>query len=202
MQEQLPPTKIVQVKGSNGSGKTTLAKQLVALSNDVYFVRHPETRKPYATVLYDLQWCVVGLYPPEKGMGGADNIHTMAELKAIIKELVDCYPGYWIFVEGMMISTTMTVYKYMLELQEEGCNVEPCIIVLKSSVEGCLKRLEARRGKPLERTELVAQKCELVLRHQYQDGHAAYLDVDTIAKEDMLPSFLQLVGDDLVYNYL
>lgn len=202
MTEQLPPTKIIQIKGSNGTGKTTLMKQLVALSEDKYYVRDPQTRKPYATVLYDLQWCLVGLYPEDKQMGGTDNIHTVAEMKAIIKELVECYPGYWIAAEGMMISTTMTIYNYMLELKQAGYNVEPCVVVLKSSVDGCIKRIEKRRGSPLERTDLVAQKCELVLRHQYKPGHALYIDVDNIAEEDMLPTFLKVVGDDLVYSYL
>lgn len=202
MNEQLPLTKIVQIKGSNGTGKTTIMKQLVTLSQDKYYVRDPQTRKPYATVLYDLQWCLVGLYPEDKQMGGTDNIHTVAEMKAIVKELVESYPGYWIGMEGMMISTTMTMYNYMLELGQAGYNVEPCIIVLKSSVEGCLQRIEKRRGAPLERTDLVAEKCELVLRHQYQPGHVAYLDVDNIAEEDMLAAFLKIVGDDLVYSYM
>lgn len=201
MEEQLPPSKIVQIKGSNGTGKTTLMKQLVALSNDIYFVHHPETRKPHATVLYDLQWCIIGLYPEEKQMGGCDNIHTVQEVKDILLELVESYPGYWIAFEGMMISTTMTMYNYMLELQQSH-GIEPYVVVLKSSVEGCLKRIEKRRGSPLERTDLVAQKCELVMRHQYSPEHVAYIDVDSIGVDDMLPTFLQTVGDDLVYGLI
>lgn len=202
MTESLPPTKIVQIKGSNGTGKTTIMKQLVALSEDKYLVRHPITHKPYATVLYDLQWCLVGLYPEDRQMGGTDNIHTVAEMKAIIKELVETYPGYWVALEGMMISTTMTIYNYMLELKEAGYNVEPCVVVLQSSVEGCIKRIEKRRGSPLARTDLVANKCELVMKHVYHPGHVTYINIDRVCEEDMLATFLKTVGDDLVYSYL
>lgn len=196
-----PPTKIINVRGSNGSGKTTLAKQLIALSQDKFLVRNRKTRKPYATILYDLQYAIVGTYPDGKAHGGCDNIKTMDELKAIILELVESYPGYWIFAEGMLISTTTTVYRYMLELQKSH-NVVPFVVVLKSSVDGCLQRLEKRRGSPLERTDLVAQKCELVLKHQYAPGHVAYIEVDNIKESDMLRTFLETVGDDIVHSYL
>lgn len=194
-------TKIVNVRGANGSGKTTIARQLLALSNDKYYALHPTTRKPYATILYDLQWIMLGVYDEDKKMGGCDGIHTMQELHDILVEMVETYPGYWLFLEGMMISTTMTVYNYMLEL-EKSHDIAPMVVVLKASLEGCLKRLERRRGKPLERTELVAEKCELVLRHQYKPEHVAYIDVDNIAEEDMVRRFLETVGDDLVYSYL
>lgn len=201
MEEQLPPCKVVQIKGSNGTGKTTLIKSLIALSNDVHYVHHPETRKPYATVLYDLQWCIIGIYPEEKQMGGCDNIRTVQEVKDILLELVEQYSGYWIAFEGMLLSTTMTLYNYMLDLQASH-GIEPFVVVLQATPEGCLKRIEKRRGSPLERTNLVAQKCELVMRHQYQPGHVAYLNVDTLTIDEMLPAFLKIVGDDLVYSYL
>lgn len=199
--DQLPQTRIINVRGSNGSGKTTLAKQLIALSQDKFYVRDRRTHKPYATILYDLQYAIVGIYPEDKQMGGTDNIHTMQEIKDIVLELVESYPGYFIFLEGMMISTTTTIYRYMLELQQSH-NVIPMVVVLKSSVEGCLKRIEKRRGSPLQRTDLVAQKCELVLRHQYKPEHVAYINVDSVQEHDMLRVFLETVGDDIVYSYL
>lgn len=193
------PGKIINIRGSNGSGKTHLMKSIIALSNDKYLLMRDG--KPYATILNDLQYCIVGYYHPDKGMGGADGIHTMVELLSIIDELVEHYPGWYVAVEGMMISTTTTTYKHMLELAKSH-GIIPFVVVLKSSVEGCLKRLEQRRGSPLEHTELVAQKCELVLKHQYQPGHVAYLDVDATPKEQMLPTFLQLVGDELTASYI
>lgn len=199
--EQLPPTKIINVRGSNGSGKTTLAKQLIELSNDKFLVRDRQTRKPYATILYDLQYAIVGIYPEDKAFGGCDNIKTMQEVKDIVLELVESYPGYWVFLEGMLISTTTTIYRYMLELQQSH-NIVPFVVVLKSSVDGCLKRIEKRRGSPLERTNLVAQKCELVLKHQYSPEHVAYIEVDNIKEPDMLRTFLETVGDDIVYSCL
>lgn len=194
-------TMVVNLRGANGSGKTTIAKQLLALSNDKYYALHPDTRKPYATILYDIQWVLLGVYDEDKGMGGCDGIRTMKEVHDILYEMVDTYSGYYILLEGMLISTTMTVYNYMLEL-EKSHNIVPMVVVLKSSVEGCLKRLEHRRGSPLERTDLVAEKCELVLKHQYKPEHVAYIDVDNIAEQDMVRRFLETVGDDLVYSYL
>lgn len=194
-------TMVVNVRGSNGAGKTTIAKQLLALSNDKYYALHPETRKPYATILYDLQWVLVGVYDEDKGMGGCDGLKTMAEVKSILLELIETYPGYWVFIEGLIISTTTTIYNYLLEL-EKSHDIVPKVVILRASLEGCLKRLEKRRGTPLENTNGVADKCELVLRHQYKPEHVTYIDVDNVAEEDMVRRFLEAVGDDLVYSYL
>lgn len=198
--DSMAVSKVVQIKGSNGSGKTTLMKNLISLSHTKYYLQQ-DGGKPYATILDDLQWCVIGYYPEDKGMGGCDNIHTVQQVKDILLKLVEIYPGYWIVFEGMMLSTTMTMYYYMLELQQSH-HIIPHIVVLKSTPEGCLKRIEKRRGSPLERTELVTQKCELVLKHQYDNRYVTYIDVDTLTVDEMLPTFLFVIGDDLVYSRL
>lgn len=196
-----PASVVVQIKGANGSGKTTIIKQLIALSNDMFHVLD-ERQKPYATILYDLQWAILGHYPDTSAMGGCDSIHTVQRTKDILLELLDAYPGYWIVFEGMMISTTMTMYHYMLELKELR-GIDPAVVVLQSSVDGCLKRIEQRRGSPLENGELVAQKCALVMRHQYQPGDVVYLNVDEISKDRMLEAFLTSIGDaDLLQNHM
>lgn len=192
---------VVQIKGSNGSGKTTIMKQLIALSQDKFHVLD-ERQKPYATILYDLQWAIIGTYPETSAMGGLDNIHTVQRSKDILLELLEAYPGYWIAMEGVIASTTMTLYYYLKELQKSH-GIDPAIVVLQSSVAGCLKRIEQRRGSPLPNTTGVAQKCALVMRHQYQPGDAVYLNVDDIPKECMLEAFLQAIGDyDLLENHM
>jgi predicted kinase len=190
-------TKVINLRGSNGSGKSSTIKSLLLLSDDKYYLTR--NGKIYATVLDDMRYAVIGYYAADKAMGGVDNISTMVELKSILLELVELYKGYTIVFEGMLISTTTTMYNYMLQLQKSH-NIIPFVVVLKSTPEGCLKRIEQRRGSPLERTELVTQKCELVLRHKYQPEHVAYLDVDNTSKSDMLPTFLKLIGDDLTLN--
>jgi len=189
---------IIQIKGSNASGKTTIVKQLIELSDSVRYLRW-NNGKIYATVMDDLQWVAVGFYD-DKPMGGCDRLHTVDHVKRAIVDIMDDYPDYAIVFEGMMISTIKsTFYNYLLELQDSD-NICPVFVILRTTIDGCIARLESRRthkGVIKQSTvDGMERKCIAIVRHAltYDQDRVAWMDVDAIANKNMVGTFLELVS--------
>lgn len=185
----------VQVKGANGSGKTTIARQLIGLSSmkdEVYSPDLFKGKKPYATVLADLGWVVIGSYPAGGKSGGADLIHYMDDLFISLYKAFHEYPNYWILVEGAMISTTMTTYNFLLQN-----NMNPLVVILNTTMEGCLRRLEARKGDGVKLTAdmftQLAPKLDRIPKQKHQPEHVRQMYVDRLPLEDMVYEFLAAV---------
>lgn len=186
---------VVQVKGANGSGKTTIARQLIGLSGDVSEVYSQDIfkgKKPYATLLADIGWVVIGSYPAGGKSGGADLIHYMDDLLLSLYKAYTTYPDYWVLVEGAMISTTMTTYNFLREN-----NMNPMVVILNTTMEGCLRRLETRKGdgvklKPEDFTQL-APKLDRIPKQKHQPEHVRQMYVDRLPLEDMVYEFLAAV---------
>jgi cytidylate kinase len=195
--------KVIQIKGANGSGKTTIARQLIGLSNNVIPLHDTDNRfrfigrKPFAMYLADLDWIVVGNYPEGGLSGGCDGLPDVATMKAVIAYLVIAYPTAWILFEGAMISSTMTLYYFIRDLALTDKTFEPVAVLLRASVEGCIKRLEKRKGVELTETSFtrVADKCKAILRQDalYERTHLRHIDVDAVEECDMVYDFLVTV---------
>ena len=167
--------KVTQIKGSNGSGKTTIVKQLLDASQDCEVVTLGVNP---VTVMHDLGWVAIGEYPEGKRMGGTDNYsgmdvgvvqRTKDALSAVIKE----YPDSWVVFEGMVLSTIKsTFYEYLKDLHI-AYGIEPVFVILETTVDGCLERIQHRRGpKPNGAYAVIREgtrrnvgaKCEMILR--------------------------------------
>ena len=192
---------IAQIKGANGSGKTTIMKQLIDLAGDCYYLLRDDYNlydlkgKPYATVLYNLKWIIMGHYPKTAKGGGCDNIHKVDHMKAILDDLHASYsPNYSIVFEGAMISSTMTLYYHIRDMHD----VTARAVLLRASLEGCIRRLEHRKGikLTLDSFNHVEDKCLRIFRqdHLYIANHIRSIDVDNIAEEEMVYEFLDVVG--------
>lgn len=187
--------KIIQIKGANASGKTTIVKQLIALEPEPLLLtdRLLQKGKPWATILPNLKWAIAGHYPLEAKGGGADLIHTVDELKYIMAKLVFDYPEYWIVFEGVMVSTTMTMYKWMLDYNW----LEPVIVMLMSDLDGAIRRLSKRKGvqvTPDMFTQLEPKIKRMVTQIKAHDPkHVTFIHVDDVAEEDMVYEFLAAV---------
>lgn len=187
---------VIQVKGANGSGKTTIARQLIALSgcrDEVYSQDIFKGKKPFATVLPDLGWAVIGSYPVGGKSGGADLIHYMDDLLISITRAYQYYPQFWILVEGAMISTTMTTYNYLVE-----CKMNPLVVILNTTMDGCLRRLEKRKGDGVKLTAdmftQLAPKLDRIPKQKHQPEHVRQMYVDELSEEDMVWEFLSVIG--------
>lgn len=197
--------KVVQLKGSNGTGKTTLVKQLGAMSEDWTWVTWPDGTV-YATVFDNVRWAAIGKYDPDKPMGGCDLMPSIEAIKRAILDVRRNYPDHWIVFEGMMISTIKsTFYEFLTSLQTK--DVQTLFVVLKSTPEGCVKRIQGRGTmKPGLKVDNVAQKCEMIVRHakEYDPTLVRWINVDDTPEECMLPFFLWEVYDyeliDAIYD--
>ena len=195
--------KIIQIKGANGSGKTTIVKQLIASSNNVRELKGLDDSGVHATYMSDLGWAAIGKYPDKSKMGGCDNLKTIDNIKsAICKTIEYCGDeGAWIVFEGMMISTIKsTFYNFLRELpgMYPDYNIEPMFVILDACTEKCVSRI---MGRGTMRTNLnlenIRNKCNIVRRHAktYDQDLVRWMKVDSIGVDNMLPVFLELVGD-------
>lgn len=192
--------KIVQVKGANGSGKTTIARQLIALSSnptEVYSQDVMKGRKPYATLLPDLGWVVIGSYPAGGKSGGCDTINQMDDVMMAIQVAAFTYDKHWILFEGAMIATTMTCYNFMLKVQAD-LMFEPAVVILYTTMDGCLRRLEKRKGDGVKLTPemftQLAPKLDRIPKQKHQPEHVYRMDVDQLSEGDMVYEFLSVIG--------
>lgn len=195
--------KICQVKGANGSGKTTIARQLIALSSnptEVHSLHVMAGKKPYATVLPDLGWVVIGSYPAGGKSGGCDTINHMSDVMMAIQLAAFTYDKYWILFEGAMISTTMTCYNFLLNVQAD-LMFDPAVVILNTTMDGCLRRLEQRKGDGVKLTPemftQLAPKLDRIPKQKHQPEHVYSMDVDNLPLEDMIYEFLSVTGWNL-----
>lgn len=197
--------KICQVKGSNGTGKTTLVKQLGDLSEEWTYLQWPDGTI-YATVFDDIRWAAIGKYDPDKPMGGCDLMPSVDAIKRAIHDVHRQYPHHWIVFEGMMISTIKsTFYEYLLGMKSK--HVEPLFVILKSTPEGCVKRIAGRGTmKPGLKIDNITHKCDMVVRHakEYDPTLVRWINVEDTPEDCMLPYFLWEVYDyeliDAIYD--
>lgn len=186
--------KLVQIKGANGSGKTTIVKQLIALEPKPILLSDPSLLKgkPYATVLPKLGWVAVGHYPVTAKGGGCDLIHTVDELKYILNLLALNNPSYHIVFEGVMVSTTMTMYNHMLGF--DPLKRQPLVVMLMSDMDGAIKRLSKRKGvqvSPEQFTQLAPKIERMVTQIKRHDPrHLRFIYVDDLDEADMVWEFL------------
>src|SRR5688572_7751764 len=192
--------KVIQIKGANGAGKTTIARQLIALDPDrveLYSQDVMMGRKPYATLLPNLNWLVIGSYPAGGKSGGCDTINHMEDIMMAIQVAAFTYDKHWIMFEGAMISTTMTCYNFMLQVQADLL-FEPGIVILHTTMDGCLRRLEARKGDGVKLTPemftQLAPKLDRIPKQKHQLEHVYRMDVDELPLGDMVYEFLSVVG--------
>lgn len=194
---------VVQIKGTNGSGKTTIARQLIALSKEKWYMTEPTKtgkQRVLATVLYDLQWVVLGNYPEDSKMGGCDGLKTIDIMKGIITRALEEYPGYWILFEGMMISTLKdTFYLWLKEL-----DVEPVFVFLITNTQSCLDRINSRGTNSIKNPQNIDDKNRRIAMHAdyYDPKMVAKLYVDRIDREAMLSRFLDAIGDERTLAHL
>lgn len=190
--------KIIQIKGSNGTGKTTLVKLIGAWSETWTHLQWPDNTI-YATVFDDCRYVAIGKYEPDKAMGGCDLMPSIDAIKRAIKDVRHQYPGHWIVFEGMMISTIKsTFYDFLLKMRVPG-KVEPLFVILKSSPEQCVKRIQGRGTmKPGLKVDNIAQKCEMVVRHakEYDPTLVRWIKVDEYDLDTILGDFLWQVYDE------
>jgi len=189
--------KVVQIKGANGAGKTTIMRQLIELNQGEVELLVDESfnkGKPYGTILHDLKIALVGHYPPGSKGGGCDNINKVAWQKESIGRLAEYYPDYMVIAEGAMASTTMTLYNYIIAIDEV-----PCVVILQVTMDGCLRRLEKRKGlepgtlTPDSFTQL-QPKLDRIPKQPHIVDHVVTMDVEELAEKDMIWDFLVAVG--------
>lgn len=188
--------KIIQIKGANATGKTTIARQLISLSSNIELVNNPRV-----TLLHDLNIVLMGHYSGNYVTGGGCENTTLRPIENLKSELELAsltYCNYDVIFESMMLSTTMTAYNFMIS---NLFSRQPIVVLLISSLQGCLDRLkirsqELRKESHMVSTEPIQQKVALITRHlkYYNSNHVRYIQVDNIPKEDMVFEFLSVIG--------
>lgn len=187
--------KLIQIKGCSGSGKTTIVKHLL-LSADIYYICVDDSI--IATVNPSIGWAAVGRYDDRK-MGGCDTLSTVQSIKDAIEIVINhgLDEGLiGIVFEGMMISTIKTTFYDFMLLMEYEYEVIPLMVLLDTSLEGCIRRLRNRGSKKVKYTRLEAN-WRLTMKHAdyYRPEYVRVIDVERTKLDDMLPTFLELVDD-------
>jgi hypothetical protein len=204
---------VVQIKGSNGSGKSTIVKDLMNFELDIDAGEEPKYLETsygdvYGTLNEYAGWLGVGKYDPAKPTRvGCDPIPTIAQIKAsielTIRHALDLEYPFGVVFEGMMISTIKsTFYDYLLRMRDKY-DIQPLFVILNAEPDGCIARIEGRGTKRKNfKPDQIVRKCALVLRHArtYPQDLVRYFSVEETAREDMLPAFLKLVGDEELYD--
>ena len=181
-------------------------KQLLALSQDNHILESNDAGHfKLATVMDDLGWIAIGRYPVDSKMGGCDTLPSVDIVKAALLIAHVYRPDYWIVFEGMMISTIKsTFFDYLLYMQRDYA-IEPLFVILDTNPEACIERI-ARRGtmKPGLKYENIASKCANVVKHAktYDQSLVRYIYPDHVQTEDMLETFLDVVGDTALLEQL
>lgn len=210
--------KIMQIKGANGAGKSTIPLQLLECSKDVAYQQWEyvevsigadgfqiPSRSYVNTVLRDLGWVLIGPYGMSSSptSNGCDNLSKVGAVKAAILNAIEVYPEFDILFEGMMISTIKsTFYDFLMDMRPQ---VDPLFVILDATLEGCLRRLDARgSSKRTERlVDNIRKKVEGIKRHAwtYDQAYVRWLNVEGIELDQMLDSFLAVIdmypSDDL-----
>lgn len=201
--------KIVQIRGANGSGKTTMARELINLSDQVEILCWPGDRKPkpFATIMHDIKWAVIGTYPQESKMGGCDCMESMDAIKQAIEYIVSNYPDYYgVAFEGMMISKSLWTFPTFMKEMNAKYGTEGCMVFLQTTLDGCVNRLKARGSKKALANELnldmLLDKCEVTISYANRIEQAGgvkvfRINVETTPKNRMLDRFLMLIDKDL-----
>jgi len=208
---------VAQVKGSNGSGKTSTVKSLLSMMDTLEDVRHLwHDGKVYATVNPTIGWAAVGKYEDAKAMGGCDLMKTGDEVRSSIIRLVNYCDNavgesyFGIVFEGMIISVSKNPYYEFLLGLKKSMDITPLFVILHTTLEGCVNRIEKRRlesvkpnTRPLNK-ESVREKCVAIERHakSYDQRYVRWIDVETVLVEDMLVQFLMAVGDQELVGYV
>jgi len=203
--------KIVQIRGANGSGKTSIVKDLLEQSRqrELLCWERPGKRDfVFATVMKDFKWAVIGKYPKDKKMGGCDNFDSLQSIYDAILDTHNTIPTlYGIILEGMMITAIKTpVFNYLLKLEEE-LKAEPIIVNLKTTLEGCVGRIEGRGtrkpgARPLN-LDMLSQKVDMVIRYgEFYGKYSRWIDVERTKRDNMLPEFLRCVDDEWMLKTL
>jgi energy-coupling factor transporter ATP-binding protein EcfA2 len=208
--------KVIQIKGTNGSGKTTLVKQLIDVNSNaggkLYEAKMQDAGKEwvYATYMQSINWAVVGEYQSQARMGGCDlfpHPGTVEYVKQAISAVVETTPNvYGLIFEGMMVSTIIsTFYNFLLDYPRKY-NVDPLFIILTTTLEGCLNRIETsgRLSKPTLNIANIEHKARTIMHggQSYDQRYVGYMNVERIALKDMLPTLLYLVDDNDLLEYM
>lgn len=179
--------KIIQIKGTHGSGKTTIIRQLISLSGTVELL-YNDKGKEYAALLHDLKFIVLGKN------GSCDNLdhdtRRIETMKSVLCDLSDMLPDYWLVFEGALIGNSMTMYNHLMQYDHDAV----LIVMMVSTLDNCVRRIEQRRGSKLDSLLRTTEKFESISRQRHNVDHIVYMHVDDISIEDMVYEFLAVIN--------
>jgi hypothetical protein len=182
---------VINIRGTSGSGKSTIVKKLLdkhyhrplldAADNiDGYFIPSNNIDK--------LSTVVIGPY--NKPTGGCDNISPLSD----VFESVYTESGYHVIFEGLLVSRSKGRVIDLWNLLDKK---DLHIIHLTTSLEECLKGIEARRlakgnVKPVNpfRTEETYTRVAKITRDLEFLGIPTYY----LSREQALPKIEELLG--------
>jgi shikimate kinase len=137
---------IINLRGTHGSGKTTVARTLIQAAQRAQemYGRLLGLRMPEANVVRlpggDADLFILGPYDSKNGCDGCDRIQPFALIPALIEKYAA--RGQVLF-EGALVSTTYGQIGVLLERWKR----DAILVFLDTSIEQCLRRVEARRGR-------------------------------------------------------
>jgi hypothetical protein len=190
--------RVVNVKGANGSGKSTIPLQLQQSDPDSFIVVSDTfgPKQVVATVFPSYGWLALGEYRTQCGgcdaIGAGDDIQLSLRLAWLL--------DYDILFEGVIVADIRSTYHQLLvhlNNSERYADRRAIMLFPTTTVEECLRRIQARNGgKPINE-QLVRDKHEnnRKSREWYlAEGKLEVVDFDTtIPIGTILPAFLEAV---------
>lgn len=188
---------LVNIRGCNGAGKSTVPMQMLEKDISAFLLTHKG--KIRATVFPTYGFIALGKYFAKTG--GMDGFKNNEETKEVLEAIYEI--PYNIIMEGIMASTIFSTYAELfkeLEQREPKRNIG--IMNLLPPMDVVKKRVLGRNGgNDNVKWEQIEGKWRTVERNaqKFADEGLNSWTVDNsgVAYEDMIPFFLEQVGEHL-----
>jgi len=159
---------IINIRGTSGSGKSTVMRRVMKQLGEPQLIKLKGKIMDYKI---PTQWgdvYILGRY--ETPCGGCDGIPTQDEVRRRVRKYSK--KGHVLF-EGLIVTSCYGKYRDLFRKSKQPYS----FLFLKTNIETCIKRVEARRAKrgttkPLNPANTIAKyKCNMrVIERCEEDG--------------------------------
>ena len=181
---------IISIRGTNGSGKSTIIRTLLKehKHKPIYGVLGPRMPEAYEVKVPRSKAPVYVLGPYVTSSGGCDSVQPYE----LIIELIEKYgaKGHVVF-EGVIVTSVYGRVGILLE----KWGMSAVFMFLDTTLETCLERIEARRGRPRDARLIknVTAKYNTAMRIKQKVTEEKKMQVATVSSDTGLDFLLKLL---------